>query len=94
MAEPPKPPPVIRAPMAPAPRATSTARSSSAQEISKSSRMERWLASSSAPIAAAPRLSSSSTVPRHAIVFVHDVADPAEGFLVEHTFGPRKVGGV
>ena len=40
MAEPPKPPPVIRAPIAPASTAVDTARSSSGQEISKSSRMD------------------------------------------------------
>ena len=49
IAEPPKPPPVIRAPSAPAWSAVSTAASSSAQEISKSSRIDACEAANSGP---------------------------------------------
>ena len=49
---------------APFARAVSTARSSSAQEISKSSRMEIWLASRSSPIDEGPCRARSSTACR------------------------------
>ncbi len=49
MALPPNPPPVMRAPTAPASIAASTAVSSSGQEISKSSRIEACEATSSGP---------------------------------------------
>ena len=48
--EPPKPPPIIRAPSAPAATAASTVTSACGQEIMKSSRSDRWASQSKAPI--------------------------------------------
>ena len=61
-AEPPNPPPVIRAPTAPASFAAPTARSSSGQEISKSSRMEACDAANRSPSAGQSPLAMASTV--------------------------------
>ena len=58
--QPPKPPPVIRAPSAPAARADSTARSTVGTVISKSSRIEAWEASSSGPSSATRPARSTS----------------------------------
>ena len=92
IAEPPKPPPVIRAPSAPAERAASTARSSSAQEISKSSRIEAWEASRSGPIAGGRRCREQFDRLQHAVVLGHDVADPAERLRVQEPAGLVEVG--
>ena len=61
IAEPPKPPPVIRAPTAPASTAVVTATSSSGQEISKSSRIETCESRNSVPTAAQSDAASAAT---------------------------------
>jgi len=48
--EPPKPPPIIRAPWAPAPITVSTVTSASGQETSKSSRSDMCASVSNSPI--------------------------------------------
>ena len=90
MMQPPKPPPVIRAPSAPASLAASTARSTVGTVISKSSRMEACEASSSGRQVGQPagdeqlgRLGDPGVLGDH-------VADPPPHHLV----GQRRQGGV
>ena len=72
--------------------AVSTAVSISGTEISKSSRMDAWDASSRSPMARGPAVDKGLDGGEHAVVFGDDVAHAAERLVVQNLSRPRQVG--
>ena len=90
MADPPNPPPVILAPIAPFARAVSTARSSSGVEIWKSLLIDRCEASRNLPMSLATLFAERAHGVQHPLVLGDHVTHPTERLPDQYRARPRR----